>query len=95
MGKIINNLIGFTIFVLIIGLFGWFVYAQVTDVADFIGFCQEEGYDGIKYEKVNFMKDEPRCANFTAEDRYKMKQKEPANKAAQYVWDAFSGGANK
>lgn len=91
MGWIINNLIGFTIFILIIGLFGWFVYGQITDVGDFIDFCQDQGYDGIRMEKVNFMRDEPRCTNFTPEDRYKMKQREPFNKAGQDVWDSFIG----
>ncbi len=91
MGWIINNLIGFTIFLLIIGSFGLYVYWQLTDVGDFIEFCQEEGYDGIRMEKVNFMRDEPRCTNFTAEDRYKMKQSEEFNEKGQEVWDAFSG----
>ena len=72
------------------GLFGWYVYDQVMHIGDFIEFCQQEGYDGIRYEKVNFMRDEPRCTNFTPEDRYKMREREEFNKAGQDVWEALT-----
>ena len=45
-------------------------YNTWNETADLLEYCKDNGYDGIRYETVNFMRDEPKCANFTIEDKF-------------------------
>lgn len=77
MGKS-DIIIGVIIFVVFFaGVFAILIngYNEFHETADLLEHCKDNGYDGIRYEQVNFFKEEPRCANFTIEEKFKMDRK--------------------
>ncbi len=61
------------IIILLIGMFlvsiwGYNVFVETGDLMEY---CKENGYDGIRYEKVNFLREEPKCVHFTIEEEFK------------------------
>lgn len=46
-------------------------YDEWIETKELLEHCKDNGYDGIRYEEVNFFRDEPRCANFTIEEEFK------------------------
>lgn len=45
-------------------------YNDFVKIEPLIQYCKDNGYDGIRYEEASFLRDEPRCANFTIEERF-------------------------
>lgn len=46
-------------------------YNVWVETGDLLEHCKNNGYDGIRYEEVNFFIDEPKCANWTIEEEFK------------------------
>ena len=52
---------GFMIGLLFLALF----FSSLNEAKNDLEICKELGYDGIKFEKVNLVKDKIVCSNFT------------------------------
>ncbi len=74
--KILKIFTGLLMFVLIIGSMGLYAYSEIDKTASLIDSCKYNGYDGIRYEKINYFMEKPRCAYFTDEERKSMEAKE-------------------
>lgn len=55
------------------------IYNAMEEAEDLMKHCQANGYDGIKWEEVNFMKDTLVCTNFTHAEKVKMEFYEEKN----------------
>ncbi len=89
--KLSEVLAGVLFSVIVLGGMGLFIYSGMQEAQGLLNHCKENGYDGVRYEEVNFIKDELKCANFTVEDEYHIEKNRKFNEAGQDVWDAFTG----
>ena len=68
-----------------------FIMIEIKDVKDLLNYCKDNGFDGVRYEEVNFFQDEPKCAMFTTEDKYIIEKNKEFNEAGEEVFNSLFG----
>lgn len=86
-----SYIMGFVLALVIIGGVGLYTYTKLQDLEGLFDYCKKNGYDGIRYEQVNFLREEPLCANFTIEERYEIEKNKEFNEAGEKVFNSFIG----
>ncbi len=89
---VIKKTVGFLIAVLFLEGILLIVMFQLEKASDTLDECKDQGYDGVRYEKVNYFQEKLICATFTDEEWKEIEDSSEFNEVGEDVWNAFIGG---
>lgn len=92
-GTILALVVTMLMMFVMIGGINLYSYNKIIEAEEFIEHCKANGYDGIRFEQVNILKEVPHCANFTdlerVENEFYSKRDKGFNNATRDVMGAL------
>lgn len=89
--NIFSGIISLIIILVFIGVIGFMICGEMVETAKLLDACKENGFDGIRFERVGLFQEEPVCTYFTKAEKVKMSlTSEQDKKEAETIRDVFA-----